>query len=285
MTQAPLKHFESVPIDAVRHYWNQRPCNLRHSPEPVGTRAYFEQVAHRKYLVEPHIPRFADFPSWAGKRVLEIGCGIGTDSISFAQAGAHVTAVDLSEASLNLTRQRAEIFNVRDRVRTIHANAEELDTVLKPEPFDLIYSFGVIHHTPHPDNALCALRRFTGPDTHLKFMVYHRHAWKVMAIVLAEGYGRFWKLDDLVARSSEAQTGCPVTYTYTRKTAAAWLARTGFEPTRFAVDHVFPYRIEDYKHYRYIKSWYFRMLPQPLFRALERTMGWHLLIDAKPATT
>ncbi|QDU70793.1 class I SAM-dependent methyltransferase [Mucisphaera calidilacus] len=283
MTQAQT--FESVPIDRVRRFWNDRPCNLRHSPEPVGTRAYFEQVARRKYHVEPHIPRFAQFDRWKGKRVLEVGCGIGTDTISFASAGAHVTAVDLSEASLNLTRQRAEIFGVRDRVRTVHANAEELDQVIDVEPYDLIYSFGVIHHTPHPDTALRALHRFAGPDTQLKLMVYYRYAWKVMAIVLTEGYGRFWKLNELVARSSEAQSGCPVTYTYTRRTAAEWLERCGFEPTAMAVDHVFPYRIADYKEYRYVRSWHFRWMPNLLFRGLERTMGWHLCIDGRAGAT
>ncbi|WP_428388987.1 class I SAM-dependent methyltransferase [Mucisphaera sp.] len=275
--------FESVPIEEVRRFWNARPCNLRHSPEPVGTRAYFEQVAERKYRVEPHIPGFAAFERWKGKRVLEVGCGIGTDTMRFAQAGAEVTAVDLSEASLNLTRQRAEVFGVRDRVRTVHANAEQLDEVLEVEPYDLIYSFGVIHHTPRPDVALATLRRFAGPETQIKLMVYYRYAWKVLAIVLGKGYGRFWQLDDLVARSSEAQSGCPVTYTYTRRTAEAWLERCGFRSTGMVVDHIFPYRISDYREYRYVMSWYFRVLPRPVFRMLERRMGWHLCIDAVPA--
>lgn len=281
MTQSDT--FRNVTINDVRDFWNQRPCNLRHSPEPVGTRAYFEQVRDRKYRVEPHIRAFAEFDRWNGKRVLEIGCGIGTDTISFAQAGAHVTAVDLSEASLDLTRQRAEVFGLNDRVTTLQANAEQLDQVLEPQTFDLIYSFGVIHHTPDPDAALTAIRKYAGPETALKLMVYYRYAWKVMAIVLSEGYGQFWKLDELVAHSSEAQSGCPVTYTYTRNSASDWLRRCGFQTTRMAVDHIFPYAIPQYKQYQYVKSWYFRMMPQPLFRALESTMGWHLCIDAQPS--
>src|SRR6478609_9307231 len=118
--------FGDTSIERVREYWNRRPCNLRHSPEPVGTRAYFDQVEARKYLVEPHIPGFAQHQRWAGKRVLEVGCGLGTDTINFARAGAQVTAVDLSTASLDLARQRAAVFGLEDRIRFVEANAERL---------------------------------------------------------------------------------------------------------------------------------------------------------------
>src|ERR1041384_7593034 len=96
-------------LEAVRNYWNARPCNIHHSAKRPGTRAYFDEVEARKYYVEPHIPAFADFPRWSGKKVLEIGCGIGTDTINFARHGALVTAVDLTENSLVLARQRARV--------------------------------------------------------------------------------------------------------------------------------------------------------------------------------
>ena len=100
--------FREKNIAQVHDYWNVRPCNIRHSPQPDGSREYFDKVEALKYLVEPHIPGFAEFPRWAGKRVLEMYCGIGTDTINFARAGARVTAVDLSEKSLELALRRME---------------------------------------------------------------------------------------------------------------------------------------------------------------------------------
>src|SRR6476620_3443799 len=138
--------FENTSIQKVSEYWDSRPCNIRHSPKPVGTKEYSDEVEARKYFVESHIPGFADFERWRGKKVLEIGCGIGTDTINFARAGAAVTAVDLSAESLKLANKRAEVFGLGDRINFIEANAERLSEFVKPEAYDLIYSFGVIHH-------------------------------------------------------------------------------------------------------------------------------------------
>jgi 2-polyprenyl-3-methyl-5-hydroxy-6-metoxy-1,4-benzoquinol methylase len=280
--------FADIQIARVRDYWNNRPCNIRHSTQPVGTREYFDEVEARKYRVEPHIPAFADFEKWRGKKVLEIGCGIGTDTINFARHGAQVTTVDLSEKSMALARQRAEVFGLTDRIRFCPGNAEELTTFVPVEPYDLIYSFGVIHHTPHPDAVLEQLRKYAHPPgcpqkTTVKIMVYYKWSWKVGWIVATEGHGKFWKLDDLVATSSEAQTGCPITYTYTRKSGKALLERHGFKVTDVAVDHIFPYRIPDYVQYRYVREPYFAWMPPAMFRAMEKRLGWHLCLTATTA--
>jgi 2-polyprenyl-3-methyl-5-hydroxy-6-metoxy-1,4-benzoquinol methylase len=265
----------------VEQYWDQRPCNIRHSAKPVGSKEYFDEVEARKYFVEPHIPTFAEFERWRGRRVLEVGCGIGTDSVNFARAGADVTAVDLSSESLRIARQRAEVMGVADRIDFRQANAEELTSVVADGPYDLVYSFGVIHHTPHPETALAQMRALTAPGGILKLMIYHRRSWKVFWILAVQERGRFWRADELIAKHSEAQTGCPVTFTYTRREARELVERNGFAVRDLHVDHVFPYRIRDYVDYRYVKEPYFRWMPEPLFRGFERLFGWHLLITAK----
>ena len=277
----PAQGFESVPIERVREFWDRRPCNIRHSPKPVGTREYFDEVEARKYFVEPHIPVFAEFPRWRGERVLEIGCGIGTDTINFARHGALVTAVELSEKSLEIAKKRAEVYGLQDRIRFFWGDAEDLTQFVPVEPYDLIYSFGVIHHTPRPERAVNQMRYYAQPGTTVKIMVYYRYSWKVLWILLTYGKGQFWRLAELIAQHSEAQTGCPVTYTYTRREARQLLESAGFKVREMWVDHIFPYRIPDYIQYRYVKTWYFRWLPKPVFRWLERNFGWHLCITAE----
>ncbi len=270
--------FDIVHIENVRSYWNARPCNIRHSPKEVGTKEYFDGVEHRKYFVEPHIPVFAEFPRWKGKKVLEIGCGIGTDTINFARAGASVTAVDLSEESLAVARKRADVFGLNN-IQFYQANAEELTSVVPLERYDLVYSFGVIHHTPHPRKAIEQIRQYMDAESRLKIMVYNRDSCKVFWILMTYGKGAFWKADELIARHSEAQTGCPVTYSYTKETIKDLLR--GFEITDIRADHIFPYSIPEYVRYEYKKIWYFRVLPERMFRWMEEKWGWHLCLTAK----
>lgn len=258
---------ETVPIETVAAYWNARPCNVRHSNKPRGTREYFDDVERRKYLVEPHIPGFAEFERWRGKRVLEVGCGLGTDTINFARAGATVTAVDLSEESLALARQRAEVFGLADRIRFVAGNAEELPDVVAVEPYDLVYSFGVIHHTPHPERAVANIRRYLGRDSEFRLMLYARHSWK--NALIEGGYDQ-----------PEAQAGCPIAFTYTREDVHRLL--DGFEVLGIEQDHIFPYVVAKYVRYEYELVPWFAAMPRDMFRTLERTLGWHLLIRARP---
>ena len=96
--------------------------------------------------------KFADFVRWRGKKVLEIGCGIGTDSINFARAGADVTVVDLSDESLQLCETRFDVYGLKAHFYL--GDAEELSKVVPVENYALIYSFGVIHHTPRPERVM-----------------------------------------------------------------------------------------------------------------------------------
>lgn len=273
--------FDQVPVEMVQSYWDARPCNLRHSVKPVGSKEYFQEVESRKYLVEPHIPSFAEFERWRGKKVLEIGCGIGTDTINFARHGAYVTAVDISEKSLEIAAKRATVFGLEDRVRFFQADAERLGAYVPPDGYDLVYSFGVIHHTPHPERVLHEIRNYVRPGGTIKIMVYHRWSWKVLWILFKHGRGKFWQVTRLVATYSEAQTGCPVTYTYSKRQARRLLEEHGFKVSHILVEHIFRYSIGDYIQHRYRVVWYFRWLPSSIFRWLEHRLGWHLCLTAQ----
>src|SRR5262249_38804101 len=173
---------EPATIEQVQGYWDRQPCNIRHGVAPIGTREYFDQVEARKYRVEPHIPGFADFPRWRGKKVLEIGWGIGTDGVNFARAGADRTAVELSGESLALCRRRFEAFGLSARFH--QGNVEELSSIVPVEPYDLVYSFGVVHHTPHPRRGIEQIMRYMRPGSELRLMLYAKISWKNLLIQL-----------------------------------------------------------------------------------------------------
>jgi 2-polyprenyl-3-methyl-5-hydroxy-6-metoxy-1,4-benzoquinol methylase len=273
--------FADVSIEAVRAFWNTRPCNIRHSPKEVGTREYFDEVEHRKYFVEPHIPRFADFARWRGKRVLEIGCGLGTDTVNFARAGAHVTAIDLSVQSATLARQRLDVYGLSDRATVHVGDAEELPDILPPQTFDLVYSFGVIHHSPHPRRIVEHLRQYMNRESELRLMVYSRISYKLFWIMKEEGIWDMSRIDDLIARNSEAQTGCPVTYTYTDESVRDLLS--GFDIREVAKAHIFTWDLDAYRRYEYKKAPEWAGVSDVELERFERELGWHLLVRAQLA--
>lgn len=79
-----------------------------------------------------------------------------------------------------------------------------------------------------------------------------------------------------------SKAGCPVTHTYTEKSATALLESCGFMVARTEIDHIFPYNVPAYIDGRYEREWYWRLVPDRLFHWLERRCGWHMLIDAVP---
>ena len=271
--------FKNICIKDIERFWDARPCNVRHSTAKVGSKKYFDEVEWRRYFVEPHIPKFAEFKKWRGKNVLEIGCGIGTDTINFARAGAHVTAIEISKKSLGLAKKRAKVYGLTKKIKFYLANAERLSKTVPIKKYDLIYSFGVIHHTPNPKQVITEIKKYMHKKTILKIMIYYRYSWKVLWILFKFGKGAFWNVNKLVAKYSEAATGSPVTYIYSKKEAKRLL--TGLQISEIKVDHIFPYRISDYVKYKYKKVWYFRYLPRDVFEWLKKTFGWHLLITAK----
>jgi 2-polyprenyl-3-methyl-5-hydroxy-6-metoxy-1,4-benzoquinol methylase len=267
-TEIQRKQTMNTPsIDQVKEFWDSRPCNIRHSDKVIGTKEYFDDVEYKRHFVEPHIIPFADFPNWKNKSVLEIGCGIATDGINFARQGADYCGVDLSEESIRIAKQRFEVYGLKGTL--INLDAENMvEKLTNYKPFDLIYSFGVIHHTPDPRKAVLEIAKLMGEDTEFRFMVYAKNSWKNYMIEVG--------LDQ-----PEAQSGCPIAFTYTKEEIVHDLLGKEFEVVNIKQDHIFPYQVEPYKKGLYIKQPWFEAMPDNLFSALKEKLGWHLLVTAK----
>lgn len=272
------KDFSQVSIEEVKKFWDRRPCNIRHSTKPLGTREYFDEVEQRKYFVEPHIPSFAEFEKWSGKRVLEIGCGLGTEATNFARHGADLTIVELSKESLDLAKQRFAVYGLK--ANFILGNAEDLDILLKSEEkFDLVWSFGVIHHSPHPEKILAKCKNLLKDDGEIRMMVYSKISYKLFHLMKETGIWDFSSLDDLISSYSEAQTGCPITYSYTIEGAKKLFSE--FTILDIRKTHIFPWNVQKYVIYQYETEDCFKNISDDFFEELESELGWHMLIKAK----
>ena len=251
-------------INDVRVYWDNRPCNVKHSKKEKGTIEYFDEVASKRYNAEPHIPVFVDFERWNGKRVLEIGCGMATEGINFAKFGAEYTGVDLSQQSLDLAKKRFEVYNEKGTL--YHGNSEELSSFVPVKTYDLIYSFGVIHHSPNPSKIFDEIYKYTDENSVLKIMLYAKNSWK--NYMIEAGHDQ-----------PEAQYGCPIANTYTKNEVKNLMSK--FEVTSIEQTHIFPYQIEPYKKGEFIKQPWFEAMPDDIFNVLKKNLGWHLLITAR----
>ncbi len=220
----------------------------------------------RKYFVEPHIIDFADFPTYRGKKVLDVGCGIGTIGSGFSRCGADYTGFELSEKSLEIAKKRFQVLGHSGRF--IHGNAEELASYFPDDTFDLIFSFGVIHHSPDPKKIVREMRKILSPNGEIKIMVYAKNSWKQTMI-------------DAGFDQPEAQSGCPIAFSYSKEEINDLLE--GFDILSIEQDHIFPYMVNEYKQYRYVKEPWFAQMPEEMFKALEKSFGWHLCITAKPS--
>ena len=253
-------------IKEVEHFWDSRPCNIKHSSKELGTADYFKEVSAKKFFVEPHIKPFSLFDKWQDKKVLEIGCGIGTMAAEFASNGANYTGIELSSESLNLAKKRFEIFGLEGSFH--HGNAEELSSFLSKQSFDLIYSFGVIHHSPQPSKIIAQIEKFSNKNTTVKVMLYAKNSWKNAMI-------------DAGLDQPEAQSGCPIAKTYDERDIHDLFKN--FNILSIEQAHIFPYQITPYKNGQFVKQPWFDKMPKAVFGALEKKFGWHLLITATTA--
>lgn len=166
----------------VRDYWQESACGeklLLHSLDRDG----FEKQAAERYRLEPYIQDFAKFEEWQGKRVLEIGVGLGADHQRFVESGALSTGIDLTPRAIALTEQRLTVFNLTSDLRI--ADVENLE--LPIDEFDLVYSWGVIHHSPDTQSAVHQIRRVLKPGGIARVMIYNK--WSVVGMMLWLKYG------------------------------------------------------------------------------------------------
>ncbi|MDT7689148.1 MAG: hypothetical protein QOE46_1907 [Acidobacteriota bacterium] len=159
--------------ERVRAFWQEHPCGTKFADAEMGSRRFFELVEEHRYRTEWHIPAAAGFDKAKGLRVLEIGCGLGTDGARFARAGAIYTGVDLTEAAVSLARRRFELEGLAGEFRVADAERLEFDD----ESFDLVYTHGVLHHTPDAAAAVREVHRVLAPRGRAVVMLYHRDSY------------------------------------------------------------------------------------------------------------
>ena len=159
--------------ERVRAFWQAHPCGTKFTDAEIGSREYFAAVEAHRYEKEWHIPSAADFAGARGLNVLEIGCGMGTDGAQFAKAGADYTGVDLTDAAVELARKRFQASGLKGNFRV--ADAERLD--FHDESFDIVYSHGVLHHTPDIKAAVREIHRVLKPGGRAIVMLYHRGSY------------------------------------------------------------------------------------------------------------
>jgi ubiquinone/menaquinone biosynthesis C-methylase UbiE len=160
----------------VQSYWNAHPCGTQFSHREIGSKEFFDEVERYRYETQPFMSQLAGFQDFKGMKLLEVGCGLGTDLLQFAKGGAVVTGVDLTARSIELVRRRfAQVgLDVDARV----ADAEKLP--FEDSAFDVVYSFGVLHHTPDTQKAIDEIFRVLKPGGRIVVMLYHKnslHVW------------------------------------------------------------------------------------------------------------
>jgi SAM-dependent methyltransferase len=172
-------------IEAIARYWNERIHDLEMTTQPVGTPAFFADLDEYRFDKLRYLPELVKFSGYTGQRVLEIGCGIGTDLVRFARGGAVVTGVDLSQTAIDLAVKNFAASGVAGDLRV--ADGEALP--FPDASFDVVYGHGVLQYAAAPERIIAEARRVLVPGGEAIFMVYNRVSWlnalsKVMKVAL-----------------------------------------------------------------------------------------------------
>lgn len=167
----------------VKEFWNEASCGERLYLVDNQTQDDFNKHTSIRYQLEPYIFDFAGFNEGTGKRVLEVGVGLGADHQKWAEAGAELYGIDLTERAIANTFHRLNLFNLKSNL--LVDDAENLS--FEDNFFDIVYSWGVVHHSPNPSNAVDEVFRVLKPGGVAKIMIYHK--WSFVGYMLWFRYG------------------------------------------------------------------------------------------------
>jgi len=260
----------------VHDFWNQASCGEALYLSDLGKSGYIAQ-AETRYALEPYINDFARFRAACGLRVLEIGVGLGADHQQFAQAGADLWGIDLTERALEHTRQRLSAFGLTSHLAA--GDAENLD--FPDETFDRVYSWGVLHHSPDTPKAIAEVFRVLKRGGGASIMIYHK--WSMVGLMLWSRYAllglRPWlTLSQIYARYLES----PGTKAYS--TAEATRLFAAFRDVKIRTVLTHGDLLESgagQKHQGEILSLARKIWPRWLIRRVFPNAGLFMLIEAK----
>lgn len=169
-----VRYHVGVTTEAIRDYWNTRIHDLEMTGHPVGTREFFDDLEEYRYDKLHYLPALVDFAAYRDRTVLEVGCGIGTDLVRFAQGGARVTGIDLSQTAIDLATRNFEWHGLDGAdLRVGDGEALPFDTA----SFDVVYGHGVIQYAADAPRLIAEAHRVLKPGGEAIFMVYNRVSW------------------------------------------------------------------------------------------------------------
>lgn len=157
--------------EEVHNFWNKQSCGTQFSNKEKYSKEFFEEIELDRYTKEPEILSFADFKSGKDKKVLEVGVGAATDFLQWAKNGAELYGIDLTPEAVSHAKNRLQLYNLAAKEIKV-SDAENLP--FQDNFFDIVYSWGVIHHSPDTPKALSEIIRVLKPGGKAKLMVYNR---------------------------------------------------------------------------------------------------------------
>jgi SAM-dependent methyltransferase len=252
-------------------FWDQYPCGAWHGDAYLdGSREYFMSISDfRDRTIGPAIQDFVRFETWRDKRVLEIGCGIGSDAMKFMQQGATYVGIDISKEAIQRARHRAAIFDLVGRFEVRDASRAENYRDLGT--FDLVYCNGVLHHWPDMPAFVDNVWHCLSPNAVFAFTVYAANSWD--HVMSQHGLAQF-----------EAAAGCPWVRTLSQDEIQELMGQK-FEITDLTRKGCFMYNVESYKNKQLILEPWFDCMPDAMRDAVDRHYGKYYYVKARKVTS